>query len=53
MRGKNKDNWLVEIRRVGGVDDALNRETLFEYAKTGGIKVLGVAVDVDDKPKER
>lgn len=45
--------WKVEIKRAHGVNDALNHETLFQYMKAGGLKVLGVAVDADNKPKER
>ncbi len=51
--GTNKHDWIVEIKRADGVDDALNHETLFEYMKAGGLKVLGVVVDADDKLEER
>ena len=51
--GTTRRDWKVEIKKARGVDDALNHETLSEYMKAGGLKILGVVVDADDKPRER
>jgi hypothetical protein len=51
--GSSKRDWKVEIKIARGVDDALNHETLFEFMKAGGLRVLGIVVDADDKLKER
>src|SRR6202521_3203767 len=51
--GTNERTWKVKIERARGVDDALNHDTIFEYMKAGGLKVLGIAIDADDKLRER
>lgn len=51
--GTNERSWKVIIKNTDGVDDALDHETLFNYMKAGGLKVLGLTVDADDKAAAR
>ena len=46
--GKDKNDWLVQIKTAGGVDDTLNHEVLFQELKESGLKTLGIVVDADD-----
>jgi hypothetical protein len=51
--GKDERDWLVKVKVARGVNDVLNHEGLFTELKESGLRVLGIAIDADDRPTER
>ncbi len=47
--GNKKEEWVVEIREQGGVEDLLKRGTFKATSKTSGLKALGLILDADDE----
>lgn len=47
--GRNKGEWVVEIKEQGGVKELLKRRNFNAASKTFGLKALGVILDADDE----
>lgn len=47
--GNRPDEWIVEVRAHGGVDDLLDPRNIQVEAMVPGRKALGIVVDADDQ----
>ncbi len=51
--GDSADQWVVEIKSYGGIDDLLEPGNIHAAAKTTGRKAVGVVLDANDQFESR